>query len=88
MNHVNTILLPQLFPDASPRRNKICKRTAKCWLWKLGFRCVESRKGAYIDGHEREDVIEYRKEYLDFFLYDTGIGRYCRFCIESAISHH
>ena len=30
----------------------------------LGFRPTPYRKGVYVDGHERQDVIEYRKMYL------------------------
>jgi len=33
-------------------------------LHKLGFEKLNSKKGVYIDGHERSDVVEYRKLYL------------------------
>ncbi len=33
--------------------------TAQCWLYKLGWWCTELKKGVYMDGHERPDVIEY-----------------------------
>ena len=32
------------------------------WLNRLGFYATKEKKGVYIDGHEREDVIEYRQE--------------------------
>jgi hypothetical protein len=35
-------------------------RMARRWLCKLGWRCMELRKGVYMDGHERPDVVEYR----------------------------
>ena len=38
-------------------------RTAIKWLHHLGFR-PQSHKSIYIDGHERADVVEYRKLYL------------------------
>ncbi|KAL1673126.1 hypothetical protein EV122DRAFT_255366 [Schizophyllum commune] len=37
-------------------------RTARRWLVKLGWRRVKLRKGVYMDGHERPDVVEYRQE--------------------------
>ena len=39
-------------------------KTARRWLHKLGFDPCSTRKGVYIDGHERSDVVEYRKLYL------------------------
>jgi hypothetical protein len=32
------------------------------WLNRLGFYATEEKKGVYVDGHEREDVIEYRQK--------------------------
>jgi hypothetical protein len=40
----------------------ICERTARRWLKKLGYTPKPTRKGVYEDGHEREDVVEYRKD--------------------------
>ena len=34
--------------------------TAVRWLRKLGFEWREVRKGVFIDGHEKEDVVDYR----------------------------
>ena len=50
--------LPPYFPHA------ISVRTATRWLHRLGFRPRSHRKGAYVDGHERDDVVAYRKEFL------------------------
>ncbi|KAG0632761.1 hypothetical protein HOY80DRAFT_1113696, partial [Tuber brumale] len=36
--------------------------TARKWLKKMGFTYGEVRKCVYIDGHERVDVVAYRKE--------------------------
>ena len=44
--------------------SKITARTAKHWLDKLGFEQLSSKKGIYIDGHERADVVKYQKLYL------------------------
>lgn len=38
---------------------KISERTARNWLAKLKWRYGRTRNGMYIDGHEREDVVEY-----------------------------
>lgn len=48
-------------PDKPIDRNlAIRARTARHWLKKLGFDWEESKKGVYIDGHERQDVVDYR----------------------------
>ncbi len=41
------------------------KSTAIRWLKKMGFVFSQYTKGMYIDGHERDDVIAYRKEFLE-----------------------
>jgi hypothetical protein len=38
---------------------------ARNWLHKLGYSCMEVRKGLYHGGHERPDIIEARKKFLD-----------------------
>jgi len=46
---------------------KICSislRTAQCWIKKLDWRYGQPKKGMYIDGHEHEHAIAYRKEFL------------------------
>ena len=60
---VNNDLLPSNnLPPNFPRT--IGVKTATRWLHRLGYRPTSHKKGAYVDGHEREDVIAYRKEYL------------------------
>jgi hypothetical protein len=44
-------------------RTKISLRTGQRWLKKLDWRYGKKKKGMYIDGHEREDVIKYREEF-------------------------
>ena len=39
-------------------------RTAREWLNRLGYRWKNVSKGVYIDGHERKDVVEYRKWFV------------------------
>ncbi|KAF7311191.1 hypothetical protein MKEN_01020600 [Mycena kentingensis (nom. inval.)] len=35
--------------------------TARRWLLKMGYRFKKRPRGLYMDGHEREDVVEYRQ---------------------------
>ena len=41
----------------------ITVRTGQRWLHKMNWRYGKATKGMYIDGHERADVVEYRKEF-------------------------
>ena len=44
----------------------VSKRTAHNWLVKLGFQYQEHRQGsAYVDGHERPDVVAHRNRFVD-----------------------
>ena len=43
-------------------KNELSERTARWWLARLGWRNQLLRKGVYIDGHERPDVVEYRNQ--------------------------
>lgn len=42
--------------------NRIRARTARRWLKKMGFVHDTVRKGVFVDGHERQDVVRYRQE--------------------------
>ena len=44
--------------------HKIGLETARLWLHHLGFEVLTVRKGIFIDGHERPDVIDARKLFL------------------------
>jgi len=55
---VNTEILPDI--GITPKK-PVSTRTARCWLIKLGWRYTEVRKGVYMDGHERADVVQYRQ---------------------------
>ncbi len=43
----------------------VSKETARKWLHVLGVKQVNHQKGVYFDGHERDDVVAYRKQFLD-----------------------
>ncbi|KAI7964836.1 hypothetical protein MJO29_002934 [Puccinia striiformis f. sp. tritici] len=54
------------FPKFNIQRT-ICRDTSTRWMLKLGYRPQEYRKGLYFDGHERPDVLEARKKYIEDF---------------------
>ena len=42
----------------------IAEETARRWMHKLGFEQKRIGKSVYFDGHERDDIVEARQEYL------------------------
>jgi len=59
---MNKIILPEL-GFAPPLTIHI--NTARNYLKELGYKYAEVKKGIYIDEHEREDVVAYRKIFLE-----------------------
>ena len=53
--------------------------TAQRWLHHLGFHQCNHQNSVYFDGHERDDVVTYRQEFLDqlAFLDKTTITSTC-----------
>ena len=47
-----------------PEPIQLSVRHATRWLHRIGQQFFELKKGSYIDGHERPDVVEYRVEFL------------------------
>ena len=45
-------------------KSTITERTACNWLKKLNWRYEQKKNGMYIDGHEREDVVQYRRAFV------------------------
>ena len=43
---------------------KISVEMARHWLHELGFEVLNSKKGYFVDGHERADVVEHQKKFL------------------------
>jgi hypothetical protein len=53
----------ELFPRTHMKAKRgVSINTARRWLHREGFRFTEHRKALYFDGHEREDVVEYRQK--------------------------
>jgi hypothetical protein len=60
---VNKTLLPNsTLEPGFPRRVSV--ETSRKWLHEMGFEVLTARKGIFIDGHERPDVIESQKTFL------------------------
>jgi hypothetical protein len=59
---LNTEILPTL---GYPPVKTLLECTARQWLIKLGWQCTMLKKGVYMDGHKRPDVINYQ---LNSFL--------------------
>jgi hypothetical protein len=82
--HVNHVILPALGIEAT-----ITELTAQRWLrLKLGYKCKEARKGIYMDGHERPDVVKEREEFIKqiFDKFEPYIG--CVYCSEHQMSDY
>jgi hypothetical protein len=62
IDHVSEVIFPSLGYE---REKKISKNTAHRWLHNMGWSYNKFRKDIYVDGHERDDVVEYRKKFLD-----------------------
>jgi len=54
--------LAQLAQQMQEVQDTLSSRTAVKWMQKMGYKLQDVRKGVYKDGHERVDVVEYRKE--------------------------
>ena len=46
----------------------IKKEAARLWLHKLGLSWRSAKKTVYFDGHERDDVVAYRQQFVQEFL--------------------
>ena len=55
------------FSRAGIHKPSISDSTARRWLSKLGWRYGKQPNGMYIDGHERQDVVEYRQGFVERF---------------------
>ena len=60
--HTNTKILVGLGYDPSPT---ISERTMMRWLNAFNIKYSEVQKGIHVDGHDREDVLKYRHEFLE-----------------------
>ena len=59
---VNEELLPNETLEPGFPRN-IHVETARKWMHEMGFQVLKHKKGSFVDGHERDDVVTYRKHF-------------------------
>ena len=81
---VNNVILPAIGIKAT-----ITESTAQRWLrLKLGYECREAKKGIYMDGHERPDVIKERDDFIAQIF--NKFERYVRYvhCPENQKSNY
>jgi len=57
--------MQKTFSEKGICKPSISKTTATRWLQKLDWRYQSTWNGMYIDGHEREDVVAYRCEFVE-----------------------
>jgi len=62
---VDFIRTPDIQDYLGKRQTNISVRTAWCWLRRLDWRYQKKKMVMYLDGHEREDVVTYRKAFLE-----------------------
>ena len=53
--------------EAGIHRPSISKSMACHWLGRLGWRHGRHQNGMYADGHEQEDVVDYRRKFAERF---------------------
>ena len=56
--------MQQELEESGTRKKKISMWTAQHWLHQMGWHYGKQKRGMYIDGHEREDVIKYHEEFI------------------------
>ena len=57
-----TLLPNETLAPGFPRRVSV--DTARKWMHELGFSVRSAKKSCFVYGHERDDVVEYRKTFL------------------------
>ena len=65
VDFMETPEMQQKLDEIGSRKKKISLRTAQRWLHAMGWRYGRKKNGMYVDGHEREDVVEYRREFIE-----------------------
>ena len=62
-HEVNKTIVPGLGLDLG--KTMISENCARHWLKRLGYELTTAKKGIYVDGHERPDVMDYCKTFLN-----------------------
>ena len=61
---MSTPELQAQFSQSGIIKPSISECTARRWLSRLDWQYGQTRKGMYVDGHEREDVVNYRTAFV------------------------
>ena len=62
---VDYVATPEVQQKLGMKACGIHIQTAQRWLHKLSWRYRQKKKGMYIDGHKRADVVEYQKGFVE-----------------------
>jgi hypothetical protein len=77
---VDLVASPEMqktFSEKGLCKVSISKRTAVRWLQKLDWRYQRTRNGMYINGHEREDIVAYRRGFVEWWkTYDMRFHKW------------
>ena len=80
---------PLAASQTAPQPQGITERTALRYMEQLGFQFKTFRQGIqYTDGHEREDVVKYRKTYLNKMKFLESIHKPPPTCDDGILSWH
>jgi len=61
--YIEGTVFPKL--TAHIKKDTISEKTCRNYMYLWGYKYDERKKGVYYDGHERPDVVKYRKEWLE-----------------------
>jgi hypothetical protein len=64
VDFVATAEMQEKLEASSVKKKTISLRTAQRWLHRMSWRYGAKKRGMYIDGHERADIVEYRKGFV------------------------
>lgn len=75
MNHINSDFLPKLGCVPPP---KISESTVIRWLKGLGLKYRKVRKAISMYGHECDDIVSYRKVYVEkMAIFNSQMPHFC-----------
>ena len=77
VNFMETPEMQTKLDQIGSRKKKISLCTAQHWLHMMGWCYGRKKNGMYIDGHKHEDVVEYRREFIEWWkVYEKWMYTY------------
>src|SRR5277367_5069173 len=77
VNFMETPKMQEKLDEIGSAKKKISVRTAQRWLHRMGWCYRRKQNGMSVDGHEREDVVEYREKFIEQWkIYDKQMYSY------------